>query len=228
MKEKSLPEQSAPELPDIELVPIADGEDKFCTHNREEGNTCAGSVHGGFGSAGDRYYSHWNDRDNGLYNSEIQSELQSVIYALRQDLLKDRDSMTAYCQSHPDAKRSEGRSSDGEGYAFYGFKLETESRQYFVNCFVTESGRDNRFAVFAYADKPAPVIRREPVVPEQRSQPTAPGTRNRAQTAEKPSAQEKSGYTSVRKALEEGRKAPKPPRKEKTPEPENRKRGEER
>ena len=139
------------QLQNIVLVPftVGVGEDIFYSYNREEGNTCAGSLHGDFGNSsdGDRFHANWKERDNGLYNGEIQSELQIVVYALRQDLLKNRDSMLAYCQSHPEATLS-----DGKDYATYGFKLETESRQYFVNCFT--QGRDSRFSVFVYADKP--------------------------------------------------------------------------
>ena len=148
------------QLHNVEIMPYTAGvgEDKFFTYNREEGNTCAGSLHGDFGnnSDGDRFYANWKERDNGLFDCEIQSELQSVVYALRQDLLKDRASMLAYCQSHPEAKISEGKTSGDEAYGIYGFKLETESRQYFVNCFA--QGRDSRFSVFAYADKPVPAL----------------------------------------------------------------------
>ena len=146
------------QLLSIQPVPFTPGvgEDKFYSPNREEGNTCTGSLHGNFGnnSDGDRFSTSWREADNGLYNGEIQSEFQSVVYALRQDLLKNRDSMLAYCQSHPEAKLS-----DGKDYATYGFKLETESRQYFVNCFT--QGRDSRFSVFAYADKPALTLGKE-------------------------------------------------------------------
>ena len=105
-----------------------------------------------FGSnyEGDHFNSSWNERDNGLFNGDIQSELQAVVYALRQDLLKDRDSLIAYCQDRPDAI-----TSSGDNHAIYGFKLETESRQYFVSCFVSDVARDSSFSVYAYADKPA-------------------------------------------------------------------------
>jgi|GEM_PF-293808 len=185
------------QLPNVELVSFTPdvGEDKFYTFNREEGNTCAGSVYGDFGNDGERYHSHFNSRDNGLYNAEAQSELQSVIYALRQDLLKDRDSMIAYCQGHPEAKISDGKSSDGREYTGYGFKLETDTRQYFVNCFV--QGKDSRFSLFAYADKPAPMLEQDRAA------------------AKDPAGKENRGYTSVLKAIEAGKKEPKPPRKEK-------------
>ena len=142
------------QLQNAKLTPFAAevGEDKFYTHNREEGNTCAGVLVGNFGNnnEGDRFSASWREKDNGLFNGEIQSELQAVVFALRQDLLKDRDSMLAHCKEHPEAKLN-----TGDNFAIYGFKLETESREYFVNCFVSDVARDSRFSIFAYADKPA-------------------------------------------------------------------------
>ena len=131
-------------------------EEKYYSRNREDGNSCAGSLHGNFGNDGERYHASWNERDSGLYTPEIQSEVQSVVYALRQDLLKDRASMLAYCQNHPEAKISEGKGFNQNPYETYGFKLETKKRQYFVNCFV--DGKDSRFSIFAYADKPVPLL----------------------------------------------------------------------
>ena len=192
------------QLHNVELAPFTagTGEDKFFTHNREESNTCAGSLHGDFGNNGDgdRFHASWKERDNGLYNSEIQSELQSVVYALRQDLLKDRASMLAYCESHPDAKISSYKSFSGEDYAIYGFKLETESRQYFVNCFT--QGKDSRFSLFAYADKPAPVLEQGQQQQSQANGRTVPDT-----PKDKPS---------VLDEIRESRSAPKTPAKPKT------------
>ncbi|MCL1884651.1 MAG: hypothetical protein FWF81_12980 [Defluviitaleaceae bacterium] len=189
------------QLQNIELVAFTAGvgEDKFYSHNREEGNTCVGSLHGDFGNDGDRYHVGWRELDNGLFNGEIQSELQSVIFALRQDLLKDRDSMITFCQSNPDAKMAVGKTSDDKDYATYGFKLETESRQYFVNCFV--QGKDSHFAVFAYADKPASVL-------EQSHQP-------QAQTKDRKVSDSPDDKPSVLKEIKESRSAPKTPPKPK-------------
>ena len=191
------------QLQKIVIVPFSAGvgEDKFYSHNCEEGNTCAGFLHGDFGSNsdGDRFHANWRALENGLYNGEIQSELQSVIFALRQDLLKDRSSMIACCQNNPEAKMSDGKSFGNEDYATYGFKLETESRQYFVNCFV--QGRDSRFSVFAYADKPSPVL-------EQ-------GQKPQAQTKEHTASDSPVDKPSVLKEIQESRSAPKTPPKPK-------------
>lgn len=138
------------QLRGAEIVPFAAGEEKYCTYNHEEGNTCVGHIAGDFGNNGDRFFSSWSDRENGRNTPAFQAELHSAVYALRQGLLKDYDSMAAYCQSHPEAKLL-----SGAGYAVYGFKMETDSRQYFVNCFMGEYKRDARFTVYGY-DKEAP------------------------------------------------------------------------
>ena len=151
--------EPAKQLHNVQLYPYTSGEGKFYSRNREEGNTCVGSLHGNFGNDGKRYSSSWNESDNGLYNAEIQSELQSVVYALRKDILKDRASMLAYCENNPDAKLSDGKGFDNMDYAAYGFKLETEKRQYFVNCSTQDS--NGNFLVFAYADKSVPALERE-------------------------------------------------------------------
>ena len=155
------------QLQEAKIEPYAGiiGEDKFYNHNREDGNTCVGSLHGNFGNDGERYSASWNEKDNGLYTAEIQSELQSVVYALRKDLLKDRASMLAYCENNPEAKLSEGKGFNDMDYATYGFKLETEKRQYFINCF--SQGKDSRFSIFAYADKPALMLEQKQQSAEQ-------------------------------------------------------------
>lgn len=144
------------QLPRAELTPFAAGEDKYFTYNRESGNTCVGHISGNFGNDGERFHSGWynhktkNEEDWSETTIEFQSELQSVTYAIRQDLLKDRDSMLAYCQSHPEAKLP------GEGnYEVYGFKLKTDTRQYYVRCFAEQ--RNAHFIAYAY-DKPLPIL----------------------------------------------------------------------
>jgi len=143
------------QLRDAELVPFSPGEERFFTYNREEGNTCIGHIAGDFGNDGERFYSSWQDRENGRNTPEFQAELYPAVYALRQSVLKDYDSMLAYCDSHPEAKLD-----SGDNYKRYGFKLETDSRQYFVNCFFGEYMRDARFIAYAY-DKAAPVLEQE-------------------------------------------------------------------
>lgn len=144
------------QLRDAELVPFAAGEEKFFTYNREEGNTCAGHIAGDFGNSGDRYHGSWSDRENGRSTPEFQAELHSAVYALRQSVLKDYDAMLSYCQIHPEAMLD-----SGDNYKRYGFKLETDTRQYYTQCFFGESMQDARFMVYAY-DKAAPALEQAP------------------------------------------------------------------
>lgn len=147
----------APEvqLREAELTPFKPGEEKIFTYNREEGNTCIGHIAGDFGNDGERFYSNWQDRENGRNTPEFQGELHSAVYALRQSLLKDNASMLAHCQNHPEALLN-----SGDDYKIYGFELETDTRRYFASCFIGEYMRDARFTVYAY-DKPAPVLEQE-------------------------------------------------------------------
>jgi hypothetical protein len=143
--------EPAEQLRDVELFPYAAGEDKHYTFNREEGNTCIGHIAGDFGRQGDRFHSNWGDRESGRDRdtAEFRVDMHRAIYALRQGLLKDRDSMTAYCRAHP-----EGRLPIESNIEFYGYQLDTESRQYFVSCTL---GEDSRFIIYPY-DKAAPVL----------------------------------------------------------------------
>jgi hypothetical protein len=152
--------EPANQLENLKVYPYNSepGEKVYYSRNREDGNTCAGSLHGDFGNDGERYYAQWSGRDNGLFTPEIQSELQAVVYALRKDLLKDRAAMLDYCENHPGANLSSGEGSNSRDFAVYGFKLETEARQYFVNCYIDENVKNSRFTIFAYADKPVPTL----------------------------------------------------------------------
>jgi len=149
------------QLRDAELVPFLPGEEKYFTYNREEGNTCIGHLSGDFGNDGERFNSSWKGRENDRNTPEFQAELHPAVYALRQSVLKDYDSMLAHCDSHPEAKLD-----SGDNYKRYGFKLETDTRQYFVNCFFGEYMRDARFNAYAY-DKAAPVLEQAQSAAEQ-------------------------------------------------------------
>ena len=146
------------QLRSAELTPFAAGDEKFYTYNREEGNTCVGHIAGDFGNSGDRFHSGWrnhktkSEQDWSGVTPEFQTELHSAVYALRQDLLKDYDSMLLYCESHPEALLD-----SGDNYKRYGFQLETDTRQYYTQCFLGESMRDARFIVYAY-EETAPII----------------------------------------------------------------------
>jgi hypothetical protein len=171
----------------VEVEAFAPGEEKYCTYNREEGNTCVGHLSGDFGRDGDRFHSNWynhktkHEADWSETTPEFRAELNGAVYALRQSLLKDYDAMSAFCKNHPEAKLP-----DRGGLEHYGFKLDAADRKYFILC--VDDSRDSRFIVYAY-DNAAPVRAAE------------------RQPGEKPS---------VLKQIRDAEKAPKPPRKPKT------------
>jgi hypothetical protein len=138
------------QLRGAEVVPFTAGEEKYLTYNREEGNTCVGHLSGDFGRIGDRFHSSWYNHktkaeaDWSESTPEFRTELHSAVYALRQSgLIKDYESMAAFCQSHPEAKLS-----DRADLKHYGFKLDTEERRYYVLC--VDDDRDSRFIIYAY------------------------------------------------------------------------------
>jgi hypothetical protein len=130
-----------------ELSPSGTGDAEMFYRNREEGNTCIGHLRGDFGRGGDRFFRSWSDHDGGRNTPEFKAEFQSVMFLLRRSVLKDYASMAAYCRAHPEARLP----GDGE-LNRYGFKLETETRQYFVRLTTL---RDDYFYVFAYDKAPA-------------------------------------------------------------------------
>ncbi|MDR0905259.1 MAG: hypothetical protein LBN00_03645 [Oscillospiraceae bacterium] len=160
------------EIIGAEIAPWKPGEDKMLYRQSpgEGFHRWIGRLRGDFGSAGDQFYHAWFDPRDGESNAnkspEFQAEFQSVMTTLRQSVLKNYEAMALYCCANPDAKLP-GR--DGR----FGFKLETESRQYFINCTTL---RDDYFYIFAY-DKPARE-REQPSVHETitaaRSAPPAP------------------------------------------------------
>jgi hypothetical protein len=143
------------QLRGVEVVPFTPGEEKYCTYNREEGNACVGHVSGDFGRQGDRFHSNWynhktrSEQDWVDVSPEFQTDLHSAVYALRQSLLKDHATMLDFCQIHPEAKLP-----DRNGLEHYGFKMDTEKRQYFILCFAEQ---DSKFIIYAY-DKTSPVL----------------------------------------------------------------------
>jgi len=141
------------QLRNAELLPFTPGEENFYTYNREEGNACVGHISGDFGHNGDRFHTGWNNHitknESDWENTtpEFRAELYQAVYALRQEVLKDRDTMLAYCNNHPEAVLP----STGD---IYGFKLETDTRQYYLRC---STERDSRFIIYAY-ETPAPAL----------------------------------------------------------------------
>lgn len=135
------------------VVPFAAHEGEFFNLRSDVGKTRIGALSGDFGNQGDRFHAglHLNEAQKERNTPGFQSEVHGAVYALRQELLGNRSGMVAYCQAHPEAKLLED-----SRFSQYGFKLETETRRYFVLCHVPEFERDARFSIYAY-EKEAPL-----------------------------------------------------------------------
>ena len=128
-----------------ELLPGAAEERKMFYQNDAAANASVGYLRGDFGKSGDEFWHNWFDGAARKNTQKFKSEFQDVVNLLRQDILKDHSALAAYCRTHPDAKLPDG------GGAYFGFKLETESRQYFVRCTPLQN---NYFYIHVY-DKAA-------------------------------------------------------------------------
>jgi hypothetical protein len=143
------------QLRNIEILPFAADEGNYFNLRSDEGKTRIGHLVGDFGNQGDRFYasSHINEKRRDKNTPAFKAELHSVVYALRQDLLQNKDMMIGFCRLYPEAFL------DGDSrYSAYGFKLETDHRQYFIRCHFQD--RDARFMVYAY-DKAVPLLELE-------------------------------------------------------------------
>ena len=123
-------------------------------------------MRGDFGKNGNEFWHSWFDADKGRNTPEFKAEFQIVAELLRQDILKDLRSSQDYCYRYPEAQLP------GDVHR-YGFKLETESRSYFVRCTVLPN---DYFYIFAY-DKAVPV--------HEQTQPEKPSVLKQIRDAEK-------------------------------------------
>jgi hypothetical protein len=164
-----------------DIAPFAPGEEKYCTFNRDEGNTCIGHLAGEFGHSGDRFFSSWSNRDSRRDTPKFQADLYGAMYALRQNVLKDHASMREFCQSHPEAKLP----GSGER-EHYGFKLEAGSRLFFIRCTAEATSCGSRFIVYAYNKAALELEQERPSVMKQiRDAQKAPKPPRKAKSAEK-------------------------------------------
>lgn len=134
-----------------EILPGTADESKIFYRNDEDGSLCVGYMRGDFGKQGDSFWHSWFDCDSSRNTLEFKAEFQNVMSALRQDILKDYKSATAYCYKRQEAKLP------GIGGGYYGFKLETKECRFFIRC---TTRRNDYFYIFAY-DKAAPMREQE-------------------------------------------------------------------
>ena len=149
------PAREQERTPVMEVLPGNDIDSSmFYQPNKDSLNV--GYMRGDFGKNGGEFWHNWFAGGAGKNTPEFKTEFQTVVELLRQDVLKDLRSSQNYCYRHPEAQLP------GDVHR-YGFKLETESRSYFVRCTVLPN---DYFYVFAY-DKPTPVL--EKAQPEKPS-----------------------------------------------------------
>lgn len=85
-----------------------------------------GYLRADFGSAGNEFWTTWNDFRKDLKTDEFKAEFDDVINGLRDgDVLSDRKAMSSYCYSTPDSSFNDDRNH-------YGIRLATEKYSYLM------------------------------------------------------------------------------------------------
>lgn len=89
---------------------------------------CIGHVRMDFGHGGKEFWHTWHTRGpEELNSSEFKEELTQVVDALRESVLKDLSSMSAYCHSN-------GGQIQGGWSQNYGYIIETDRYRYCLRC----------------------------------------------------------------------------------------------
>ena len=85
-----------------------------------------GYLRADFGSAGNEFWTTWNDFRKDLKTEEFKAEFDDVINGLRDgDVLSGRKAMSSYCYSTPDSSFNDDRNH-------YGIRLDTEKYSYLM------------------------------------------------------------------------------------------------
>ena len=85
-----------------------------------------GYLRADFGSAGNEFWTTWNDFRKDLKTEEFKAEFDDVINGLRDgDVLSGRNDMSSYCYSTPDSSFNDDRNH-------YGIRLDTEKYSYLM------------------------------------------------------------------------------------------------
>ncbi len=89
---------------------------------------CIGHVRIDFGGSGKEFWHTWHPRGPEELNSpDFKAELDEVVDALRESVLKDFSSMQRYCGAH-------GGQINGGWVQNYGYIVETDDYQYCLRC----------------------------------------------------------------------------------------------
>ena len=90
-----------------------------------------------FGSGGKQFYTTWFDHGSGELNTrEFKTEIDRVVNALREGVLKDRASMRRFCSENG------GKLSESYGIRQYGYIYESEHYRYCLRCKPQEGDYD--------------------------------------------------------------------------------------
>lgn len=133
---------------DLSIRPIKPEEIPFSytqSQNDYVESGCIGFLRGDFDTSGKGFYTTWEDKVKFLKTDEFKREFDDVINSLRfgyGELLKDRSSLSAYCQNNPDGV------IEGNYTKEYGFRVDTDEHSYILRCNPTKG--DYNFYVYAY------------------------------------------------------------------------------
>ena len=133
---------------DLSIRPIKPEEIPFSYTQSQNDNIesgCIGFLRGDFDTSGKGFYTTWEDKIKFLKTDEFKREFDDVINSLRfgyGELLKDRSSLSAYCQNNPDGV------IEGNYTKEYGFRVDTDEHSYILRCNPTKG--DYNFYVYAY------------------------------------------------------------------------------
>lgn len=91
---------------------------------------CIGHLRADFGSNGKQFFSTWDDHRTDLKSDSFKAEFDEVINTLREDttyrrILRDRTTLSAYCQASPDSSFRNERNE-------YGFRVDSDHYSYFL------------------------------------------------------------------------------------------------
>lgn len=133
---------------DLSIRPIKPEEIPFSYTQSQNDNIesgCIGFLRGDFDTSGKGFYTTWEDKVKFLKTDEFKREFDDVINSLRfgyGELLKDRNSLSAYCQNNPDGVIKGNYTKE------YGFRVDTDEHSYILRCNPTKG--DYNFYVYAY------------------------------------------------------------------------------
>lgn len=90
-----------------------------------------------FGRSGKQFYTTWFDHGSGELNTrEFKTEIDQVVNALREGVLRDRASMRRFCSENG------GKLSESYGIRQYGYIYESEHYRYCLRCKPQEGDYD--------------------------------------------------------------------------------------